>query len=181
VSIGAEGCAADLDNFSSYGWTPEHHPADRQAVPAWPVVVDGGSRRHELLLRGNKRVSFSDTVSYVSGNGTPLWTDCVSLSLWRVAKDKGGASFSEAFSVYDTMFVTVGLQDGRHVECGGPPAFCSLRRPKEFIPPALPDFPPGPGLPGAPGSPTAPESYPYHVDCTTPTADLGTCQLRPPN
>lgn len=66
-----------------------------------------------------------------------------------------GTGFTQS-KIDNTMFVTVKLEDGRRVECGPQPAFCSLQRPHEFLPPALPDFPPAFPYPGAPGVPTAP-------------------------
>lgn len=161
VSIVMVGCAAGTDDLSSYSWSPEHHPAGRQAVPAWPLHLQDGSRR-ELSVRGKQRVSFSETIAYGFSRAEPRWTDCVSLVLARVTKD--GRDILPAFKgVGSTLYVSVTLQDGRHIECGSMPAFCPAVRPSEFVVPVLPDFPPAPGYPGAPGALPSPPDYPYQA------------------
>jgi hypothetical protein len=159
VTLVADGCAAGTDNISSYAWSPEHHPVGRQAVPSWPAGLQSGTW-YEMRVRDRQRVSYSATVSYGFPE-TPGWTDCATLSLQR----QGGNGESAFSYLANTLYVTVSLQDGRHVACGPAPAFCPLQRPAPFIPPALPDFPPSPGLPGTPGhgEPLGNENYPYHV------------------
>jgi hypothetical protein len=185
VSLYTVGCSAGTDSISSYGWTPEHHPAGAQAVASWPAHLNDDGRYLKLRLQGKTRVSYSKTVSYGFPGETPRWTDCVTLELWRVGAS--GSYSSPAFDstpsaptpvdphpqdpIDNTLFVTLTINatpsptpyDGRHIECGPPPAFCPLQRPKQFIPPAFPDFPPAPGYPGSPGNPTAPVNYPYQV------------------
>jgi hypothetical protein len=182
--LSAVGCSAGPDDISSYGWSPDHHPAGRQAVPAWPTEMNGGQTL-EPRLQGKTRVSFSKIVSYGFSGEAPRWTDCVTLQLWRLGTD--GSTTSPAFDttppaptpadpnpqdrIDNTLFVTLTLNaapspnpyDGRHVECGPAPAFCSPQRPHEFVAPTLPDFPPAPGYPGSSGYPTAPTNYPYQV------------------
>lgn len=179
VSLFAVGCTAGLDDVASWRWSPEHHPAGRQAVPGDPVFQQDGTRLVKQL-RGRQQVTYSTTVSSIDyGAGdTPAWTDCVMLMLTREAK--GGKDSASAFGGRaSTLYATLTLEDGRHVECGPAPAFCYQRRPDEGIPPALPTapcpgcgppaFPPAPGYPGSPGfgdlGPTS--SAAYHV-CGTP-------------
>ncbi|HET6509854.1 MAG TPA: hypothetical protein VFG42_23875 [Baekduia sp.] len=169
VVLAATGCGAGTDDISSFDWSPEHRPADRQAVPGWPIYQQS-PEEVQLRLRGRRRVSYSETVGHGSLDGRGEgWTDCVALSLTRRSKD--GRDFAPAFDgPASTLYVSVSLRDGRHVACGPVPAFCSRRRSARFVPPALPDFPPADGYPGAigqgepaPDSQTGISTYPYHV------------------
>jgi hypothetical protein len=179
VTLVADGCAAGTDNISSYDWSPEHHPADRQAVPSDPAHLQSG-KWHEMRVRDKRQVSYSATVSYGFPEA-PRWTDCVTLSLWR-----NGGNGESAFSYpANTLYASVTLQDGRHVACGPTPAFCPLQRPAQFFPPALPAFPPAPGYPGSPGHGNPPGSttpggatYPYYVCGTRQTGGPFLCSAQ---
>jgi hypothetical protein len=169
ATLSATGCGARADDIASYGWSPEHHPAGRQAIPSAPAYQQSGVSFDLRLTRGKRHVSYAAAVSYgYLDAAAPSWTDCVTVSLARRPK-KGGADVSPAFDDQSsTLYVSLGLhQDGRHVECGPAPAFCLPRRPAEFVPPALPDFPPAGGYPGSPGqgepAGDTGKNYPYHV------------------
>lgn len=181
VALSVSGCtSAGTNPVSSYGWTPEHHPAGRQAVPDDPVFESEEAGRFALRGRGKQHVSYS-VVARTVGYASPAalrWTDCVHLGLARTAKD--GGDHDPAFDLKaSTLFVTVTLPDGRHVPCGPAPAFCYPRMPDEPIPPALPTapcpgcgppaFPPAPGYPGSPGvGDLGPGASGYYHVCGTP-------------
>lgn len=172
VVLSVDGCGANTDAISSYRWTPESHPLGRQAIPANPAYQQSGTRL-EMTLRGKRRVSQSVIVGYgYLDDPSPDWTDCVSMGLFR--QKKNGGDFGSAFDpAASTLYVSVGVADGRHIECGKAPAFCLPQRPNELSPPALPDFPPAPGYPGSPGYGDVP-GWPYRV-CPIPDGRFVLC------